>query len=202
MPNHYLNQWWLLINHTPKDRLEKNIKSVFIDKFVFKGIVSNFATILCSVDLVTYMACGKQSSHMSARIILKNEYFFISISIYHQFVARDPILYVDIIFMAIFLLGCKWQWVIIGAGNGLAPNRWQTLPEPVMTQITDTFMLHQTLYLIHEPEFWRADELQTTCLVFLSPGVWITHWIRWLMLWPSLQPSCFTFSFPQNTIPW
>ena len=40
-------------------------------------------------------------------------------------------------------LGPNWQQVIIGPGNGLAPNRHRALPDPMMTCTTDAYIYHR-----------------------------------------------------------
>ena len=43
VPSHYLNQWWLLIKHTPRNR--PNYQSMFIDEIALKVIVCNLPSL-------------------------------------------------------------------------------------------------------------------------------------------------------------
>ena len=62
-PSHYLNQCWLVVNWTPRNKLQWNInqnKKKFIHENVSESIICNMAAILSSVS---FMYTGPELSH-------------------------------------------------------------------------------------------------------------------------------------------
>ena len=126
MPSHYLNQWLIIVNWNPRNKLQWNLiwnSSIFIQENPFENVFWKMVAILPRPQWVNMLGPEQNSCHLI-------NYIFVCIFLTKNLHILNEI---SLKFIPKVLMN---KLVIQGLNNGLV-HQASSLLEPVMTKIHD-----------------------------------------------------------------